>query len=176
MILLVASCGGSETSETTEQQPQQNTTPEASPAFPFPFSAVDIHGNNVTEASLGDKEIFYIHHWGTWCPPCIVEMPAIGQLISDYEDRVGFLMLLDDFDNIEGALNIYESSGITESMQVITVCARTTFDQQGELMQWIRSTRAVPTTVIIDADGNMLELLRGAKFDTYADYLDQHLE
>jgi len=142
--------------------------------FPFAFSTTDIYGNPVTEASLGDKEIYYVHFWGTWCPPCIAEMPDIGQLILEYQDRVGFLMLLDDFENTEGVLNIYESSGITESMQVITVCYADTFPRNHEIIRMV-SSGYVPTTALIDSDGNLLEQLIGAHFSQYAELLDHYL-
>jgi len=142
--------------------------------FPFAFTTVDIYGNTVTEASLGAKQLYFVHYWGTWCPPCIAEKPDTAQIVRDYEDRVGFLMLLDDFDNASGAKDVYSHAGFPDSASVITVCARSTFDAQHPVINWI-STGFVPTTAIIDADGNMLEQLIGAHFERYAEYLDKHL-
>jgi len=167
-----------------EQEPQQtpdNTESADDPSlntgrsFPFAFTATDIYGNTVTEASLGEKELFFIHYWGTWCAPCIAEMPDLAQLERDYHDRVGFLTLLDDFDNKAGAIEIYKNNDFPDPPHSVTVCGRTTFDARHEIMQML-SIQVVPTTVIIDSDGNMLEHLPGSQFANYARFLDMHLD
>jgi len=205
MIFTLAACGGGETAVQRTPppipptpQPAATATPAAatpepekdadesdSPTeapvssaggiFPFAFTTQDLYGNTVTEASFGEKELFFIHFWGTWCPPCIAEMPDIGQVIYDYADRVGFLMLLHDFDNTEGINNIYSASGITETTPVVTTCYRNTFSDQHVITQWLGSTGVVPTTVIIDAEGNLIELMPGAHFSNYGRYLDFYL-
>jgi len=140
--------------------------------FPFAFTTEDIYGNIVTEASLGEHELFFVHFWGTWCGPCISEMPQLAQLEHDFQDRVGFLIILQDFDNKDGAINIYNEYGFPDIPNSITV-ARETFDEQHELVKML-DIQAVPTTIIIDADGNMLENLIGAQFFNYAHYLRLH--
>ena len=141
--------------------------------FPFAFTAVDIYGNTVTEASLGEHELFFIHFWATWCGPCITEMPDLAQLEQDYADRVGFLVLLGDFDNKSGAIDIYNYFDFPDIENSITVCGQTTFDNQHEIMKML-DIQFIPTTIIIDADGNMLEHLVGSQFENYAKYLDLH--
>jgi len=142
--------------------------------FPFPFSTVDLFGNTVTEASLGEKELFFVHFWGTWCPPCIAELPELAQLERDFADRVGFLMLLDDFDNKSGAIDLYHSNNFTDTGSSFTVCGRTTFNDNHEIMHML-DIQYVPTTIILDSDGNLLDHLEGAFFSDYAKYLDMHL-
>ena len=172
------------TPEPTEPPTEQEQEPEPPPEptdtvdgglpkgqFPFEFSVEDIYGNTVTEASMGEKELFFIHYWGTWCPPCIAEKPDLSKLVADFQDRVGFLNLLDDFENASGAIEIYTHFGFPDTEALITVCARTTFDNQHPVLQWI-NTGAVPTTVIIDAEGNKLEQLIGARFDGYTEILN----
>jgi len=171
--------------QTPDPTPPEPPSPGTSPAngtggeqvnwnFPFDFSTEDIYGNAVTAASLGEKELFFIHFWGTWCPPCLAEMPNLAQLEQQYDDRVGFLMLLDDFDNKAGAIQIYNSNNFYNSPYSFTVCGWTTFDLQHEIMQMLY-IEAVPTTIILDADGNLLERLVGAYFDEYAVILDRLL-
>jgi len=142
--------------------------------FPFSFTAEDIYGNTVTEASLGEHELFFVHYWATWCGPCIAEMPDLAQLEKDYGDRVGFLVLLGDFDNKSGAIDIYNNHGFPDIENSITVCG-TTFDDQHEIMKMM-NIMYIPTTIIIDADGNMLEHLIGSQFENYAKYLDLHFQ
>ncbi|MGE0606194.1 MAG: TlpA family protein disulfide reductase [Pirellulales bacterium] len=44
---------------------------------------------------LGDLngKITVLHFWGTWCPPCVKEFPAVDKLQADYGDHARFLLL-----------------------------------------------------------------------------------
>jgi len=168
--------GSGDTGDATTDGGQGEDPPSAGTAlFPFEFTATDIYGNTLTQASMGEKELFFIHYWGTWCPPCIAEMPDLAKLVSAYEDRVGFLMLIDDFDNVNGVRNIYNRSNFPDTAALASVCARTTFASGHQVIDWI-NTGYVPTTVIIDAAGNMLEQLIGAYGERYSSILDTFLQ
>ena len=139
--------------------------------FPLSFTAQDLYGNTVTEESIGEKQLFFIHFWATWCPPCVGEMPELAALAEEYGDRVGFIGLIEDYDsNLEGAINITESSGIPESF--IMVDAR--LPEMSDLLLLVQSD-GVPTSVIVAADGRMSEQIIGAYGSVYADILDSIL-
>ena len=126
--------------------------------FPFNFTAQDLNGNLVTEESMGEKQLFFVHLWATWCPPCVVEMPDLADVVREYSDRVGFLGLLDDFSsNPEGAINIIEASDMPDSF--INVDARN--PELSGLLSMVQ-TGYVPTTVIFISNGEMFEPLIGA--------------
>ena len=141
--------------------------------FPFSFSTQDLFGNTVTEETIGEKQLFFVHLWGTWCPPCVNEMPELADIVREYEDRVGFIGLLDDFSsNPDGAINILEASDAPESF--INIEAR--LPELNDLLVVISQTRAVPTTIIISTDGRMTEPIAGALGARYAQVLDSILE
>ena len=49
----------------------------------FPsFRAVDLQGNEVTKEIFAQKKITVVNIWGTFCPPCIGEMPELGDWAS----------------------------------------------------------------------------------------------
>ncbi|MCL2003782.1 MAG: TlpA family protein disulfide reductase [Oscillospiraceae bacterium] len=140
--------------------------------FPFPFSAADLYENPVTEASLGDKQVYFVHYWGTWCPPCVDEMPDLGAMAELYGGDVGFLALLQDYStNLDGALNIVKASGVPKSFIMV--------DEQTpglEKLANMLSTGYVPTTVLIGADGAMIgEPIIGAYGMGYSVMLDGSL-
>ena len=142
-------------------------------AFPFAFTAEDFYGNAVTEASLGEKELFFVHYWGTWCPPCVAEMPELAGVAKEYGERVGFIGLLDDYgSNVSGAINIMDSAGIPQSFIMVDAENK---DLQ-ELLSMVKSGY-VPTTIIIDKDGNMLGgQLIGVYGEQYGTTLEQLLD
>jgi thiol-disulfide isomerase/thioredoxin len=158
--------------------PTETPTPASNPtvSFPYPFTATDLYGNTVTEQSFGDKSVFFVHFWGTWCPPCVSEMPDLAIVAQNYSDRVGFIALLDDYsNNISGAKTITENAGIPSSF--IMVDAYTSgLEEVLELL----SSGYVPTTVIIYKDNNgnwtSSDQLIGALGSGYANVLDAVLQ
>ena len=146
------------------------TPPSNYPTFPFQFTAQDLYGNTVTEADLGDKEVFFVHYWATWCPPCIAEMPEIGQIVEQYSDRVGFIGLLDDYDTSRDiAVQIKESS----NAMFLNVDA---YNPDLRDLVMMAQSGYVPTTVIIDRNGNMIgDQIIGAFGLGYATFLDAAL-
>ena len=141
--------------------------------LPVRFISVDLDGNTVTAESWGEKQLFFIHYWATWCGPCIQEMPDLARIASDFGDRVGFIGLLDDYDeNPGGAIRLLESSGAPDTF--INVDAR---DRGADMLVDLVRSGYLPTTMIIDAHGNQLtEQLIGAYGEVYADILDFLLE
>ena len=155
--------------------PPPTTTPPPSVvsnaiSFPYQFSAVDLYGNAVTDGTLGEKEVFLVHLWATWCPPCIVEMPDFPELMDMYGDRVGFIALLTDYDtNLSGAINIVQSSGISDSFIMINA-----YEQSVEPLLALLESGFVPTTVLISKHG-ISEQIVGAHGMGYAAFIDELL-
>lgn len=54
-------------------------------AVPPNFEWTDPKGNKVSLASLKGKAV-WINFWGTWCPPCRAEMPAMEKVYSKHKD------------------------------------------------------------------------------------------
>jgi len=140
-------------------------------AFPFSFTTQDLYGNIVTEETLGKKQLFFVHIWGTWCGPCVNEMPDLAAIAIEYGDRVGFIGLLDDFSsNPDGAKSIKESAGVPDSF--ITVDAW--LAEVSALLELVRP-EGYPTTVIIAPDGRQTEKIIGAYGAAYADIIEMIL-
>jgi hypothetical protein len=48
--------------------------------LPYAFAAVDINGSAVTEADLGEKQLFLTNHWATCCSSCVGGMPDLARV------------------------------------------------------------------------------------------------
>ena len=137
----------------------------------YEFSALDLYGNVVTERSLGEKEAYFIHFWATWCAPCVHEMPDLAALSKEYEERVGFLGLTDDFSTSSNdAMEIIETAGLPASFLMIDANE----PSASALLEMVQ-TGYVPTTVIIKGDEIHGPFI-GAYGDGYKEYLDKLLE
>ena len=42
-------------------------------------------------------KVVLINFWATWCPPCIAEMPSMQALYDDYNDKMVFLFVTNDW-------------------------------------------------------------------------------
>ncbi|MCL2079886.1 MAG: TlpA family protein disulfide reductase [Oscillospiraceae bacterium] len=151
-------------------QPAPTAPASAGISFPYQFTATDIYGNAVTEKTLGEKEVFFVHYWGSWCPPCIAEMPDLAALSSEYADRVGFLGLVDDYSsNLSGVINVVETYGIPDSFVMIDSRA----SNVSEILALVTSGY-VPTTVLVSSAGVSDQLI-GAYGSWYEAFIDDLL-
>ncbi|MCL2230315.1 MAG: TlpA family protein disulfide reductase [Treponema sp.] len=138
-------------------------------AFPYAFSAQDIYGRTVTQAELGEKEIFFVHYFATWCPPCVREMPDLARIAERYGNRVGFIALLDDFNNRAAAVRLAQNAGINF---IIVDASHRDFRTLRRMVQ----SGYVPTTILIGRDGRMIgEQIIGALGMGYASHIDKAL-
>ena len=55
------------------------TKEEKKEKFPE-FKTTDSNGNEVTEKIFADKDITMVNVWGTFCGPCINEMPELQKI------------------------------------------------------------------------------------------------
>lgn len=51
------------------------------------FDCKDLKGNRVTEEIFKDYSLTMINVWGTFCSPCVGEMPDIEKLYQYYQDK-----------------------------------------------------------------------------------------
>ena len=86
------------------------------------FSVKDIHGTIIKLFELRGK-VVYLDFWGTWCRPCIQELPYSKKLISEFKNKdIVFVFLAmenNNYNNWEkyvkknklGGIQIYLESG-----------------------------------------------------------------
>ncbi|MGB7786256.1 MAG: TlpA disulfide reductase family protein [Salinimicrobium sp.] len=107
------------------------------------LNLINSKGEKVNMKEFKGKVIF-LNFWATWCPPCIAEMPGINNLYGEVkDDNVEFVMLSLD-ENFEKAKNFREKKGFDFEIYRLA----------GPVPQ-MYSTRSIPTTYVIDAEGNL---------------------
>jgi len=154
-------------------EPEPVATEHLPPSiFPIQFNATNLNGDAVNETTLGEKRLFIVHLWGTWCPPCVAEMPELSEVAKMFEDEVGFIGLLDDFNsNKDGALQIKEASGAPKSF--INIDAH--LPELAGLLNMLNA-KVIPTTILIDGEGNIIgEHIIGARGLDYKIYIEDAL-
>lgn len=98
---------------------------------------------------FNDKPIL-INFWATWCPPCIAEMPSLQKLQKDYGSKVHFILIS------------HEDQSITHQFlqgKKWNFSSYRPLNHEPELLQ----SNSLPTTFIIDKDGNIVVKETGNK-------------
>ena len=99
-------------------------------------------------SNLRDKVII-VNFWATWCPPCVAEMPEIQSLYMKYGDRVAFVL-------VTGEKQEIVEDFMEKNQYMMPVFYMPTAPPE------IFSFRAYPTTFIISRDGRIVSRKTGA--------------
>lgn len=137
------------------------------------FKTVDLDGNEVTEGIFFEKDLTVVNIWGTFCSPCIEEMPELGAWAKEMPENVQIIGLVQD---ISGASD-------TEHMEIakqIITKADADFVQlvagTDEFAGVMASLVGVPTTIFVDRDGNIVGgPIVGADVEGYKNFVEEYL-
>ncbi|NLL69957.1 MAG: TlpA family protein disulfide reductase [Epulopiscium sp.] len=113
------------------------------------FTAVDGEGNQVSLSDLKGKVVF-LNFWGSWCPPCVAEMPHIQSMYEKYtKDRedVAFLAINDQTQPREKPI-----AEVKQWLEEKGYTFPVAYDTDSSITQKY-SIRAFPTTFMIDKEG-----------------------
>ncbi len=124
--------------------------------FPFDFELKDISEEQQALTDYRDKVVI-VDIWGTWCPPCIAEIPHFIELQDKYGDR-GLQILginYEDADSWEEQQQII--ANFVEKKGINYPCMPGTEEVQNQ----IPGFSGFPTTLFIDKTGNVREVIVG---------------
>ncbi|MCM1124717.1 MAG: TlpA family protein disulfide reductase [Eubacterium sp.] len=184
---LVAGCGKS-TADASQANPAgadagafsaETNTDEDGTADPIAankmpaFNAKDLDGNTVTESIFGAKDLTVVNIWGTFCNPCIREMPELGEWEKEMPDNVQLVGLVidiagdDDSEHHDLAVDITQKAG-ADFTQIIA---------NQDFATILSDVYGVPTTMFVDKDGNIVgDPIIGADVDGYKTFVEDYLD
>ena len=114
------------------------------------FTLKSRKGGNVKLSEYRGKVIM-INFWASWCGPCRKEMPLLEELYQRYKDG-GFTLL---------GVNVEEDSAAAKDLlKEVRVSFPILFDNENKVSQ-LYNVEAMPSTVILDRDGNMRFVHKG---------------
>ena len=127
------------------------------PAPDFTLKSRD--GQNVKLSELRGQVVM-LNWWASWCGPCRQEMPLLDDLQKKYADY-GFVLL---------GLNVDENTEQAERLLgQIPVDFEILYDPSSGTSE-LYGIDAMPSTILLDRDGNMRFLHRGYKPGYEDDY------
>ncbi|MFN3194729.1 MAG: TlpA family protein disulfide reductase [Chlorobiota bacterium] len=120
------------------------------------------YDDNGTEKSFSDiakGKIVFLNFWGTWCPPCRGEIPDIIKMQKDLEGKdVLIAGVALERPSTKDKLTRVSNFHSKNKMNYINFV-----DEDNLLNKAYGPMRFVPTTLIINRDGDIVEVIQGAR-------------
>ncbi|TCO78045.1 TlpA family protein disulfide reductase [Marinisporobacter balticus] len=116
--------------------------------FP-PFHAQDINGNDVSNTIFSESKLTMINVWGTFCGPCINEMPDLQKLYDVVKkENVNIVGIIGDAEgNEQTAKDIITKTKVAYVNIVPNIVIQNAF---------LEDISAYPTSIFVDAKGNIV--------------------
>ena len=145
-----------EASEAAEV-PEAATSVELTGEFAS-FTSTDLDGNEVDQSIISGADLTMLNIWGTFCGPCINEMPDLGELAEEYAGS--------GFQIIGVPIDVYDETGITEAKDIIDTTGADYLhilpsDDLNAI--YLDNVQAVPTTLFIDKSGTIIDSIIGSQ-------------
>ncbi len=121
------------------------------------FSSKDMNGTAITSEIFAKNKITMVNIWGTFCPPCIKEMPDLAKLNEANKSKgvevVG--IPIDIVDRMGNILPKPKADG--EEIIAKTGANYTHVVPSKDMMNGLlRNIQAVPATIFVDKDGKII--------------------
>lgn len=119
------------------------------------FTAQTLDGKTVDESIYKNAKLTVVNVWGTFCSPCINEMPHLGELAKEYDGK-GVQILGIVSDAYDGDLKV-SASVVADAKEIVssTKASYTHIIPDLELYrQLLSNIAAFPTTFFVDSEGN----------------------
>ncbi len=174
--------------ETQATEPQDTDEPEETESFALEqeydsqwvlgakLDNLDKEKKDVTEL-ISSNKVTMLNFWGTFCGPCINEMPDLEALYQKNKDKgfgiVGMTIDIVDVDGsyfddlIDYGKKIVKDTGVTYPVLITTSEMNDNFQMQ-----------AVPTTFIVDSEGKLLcdPIIGSQSAEDWQKIIDKYLD
>lgn len=178
IALTLIGCGA----KTQEQHPGTTAPSEISESelstadaaeYVLGFSTTDINGNPVDSSIFSEKKLTVVNVWGTFCGPCIREMPELADWAREMGDDIQLIGIVSDINGENDTQHIELAQTIvqTASAEYTNLIPN---DDLGELMS---SIIGVPTTFFVDQTGAIVgEPIIGANVAGCKEFAENYLD
>ena len=121
------------------------------------FTAQDLDGNQVDETIFEDAELAMINVWGTFCTPCLEEMPDLAELNREYQEKgVQIIGICSDTINADKELDEAQLEKARELAEQ-TGADYPHIAMSGTLVDTLLpQVMAVPMTIFVDSEGTQV--------------------
>lgn len=129
------------------------------------FSALDLHGNTIDNGFFAKQRLTMVNVWGTFCGPCIREMPDLAQLPSAFPSSdFALLGIVADTNFQRTDANKATEDTARQQMAAAGATYTSIIPDTSMLQNVLVSVSVVPTTFFVDRTGTVVgKVLTGSK-------------
>ncbi len=125
------------------------------------FTLKSLNGENLRlEEYRG--QVVLINFWASWCGPCRQEMPVLDRIHQRYEET-GFSVL---------GVNVEEDSVAARKVAEKSEVTFPVLLDNEQLVSRLYDLKAMPSTVVVDRDGNVRYVHKGYKPGDESKYVE----
>lgn len=121
------------------------------------FETKDIFGNTVNQEIISNAKLTVLNIWGTFCSPCIKEIPYLAEISEEYKEKgvqiVGLVSDAGSEAQINKAKQILESS----KASYLNILPSSDLEEI-----YLNDVYYIPETLFIDDTGTILDSIVGA--------------
>ena len=122
----------------------------------FPeFSAKTVEGEEISNDVFKNSKLTVVNVWGSWCGPCVAEIPELQKLYENMKDKgVNVVGLAQDAGtDMDAVKDILEKNKVTYQNVV----------PEGDVTDFVMSIQAFPSTFLVDSEGNIVDKIQGGR-------------
>lgn len=134
----------------SERITEGNQVGDLCPEFTVPVYGGEDDETYTVSDTLG--QVTVINFWGTWCGPCVDELPDFAKVAEEYSDEITVIAIHSDY--VESGIDVNEYL-ITQGWNewLITFAQDVVQESGSYVYDTLGGTGAYPMTVILDAEG-----------------------
>lgn len=137
------------------------------------FTAENLALESVDSSIFAEKDLTVLNVWGTFCGPCINEMPELGEWQRELPENVQIIGLVADVAGKEDKEHIELASMILEK----TNAQFTNIIPNNDFAELLSGVVGVPTTFFINKEGKIVgKPIVGAQVPKYKSFVEEYLK
>lgn len=173
-------CGGEKATDgNADASVSGETTTEIdyTPVFPD-FRSETFDGKKVTQKALKGNRLTIVNVWGTFCGPCIKEMPDLERISRDYADKgVVVIGMVEDVFN--SRTNEYNDDKVAKAKDIVAQTGVTYMNiLSSETLADVKldGVTMFPTTYFLNEEGEIIsEYIGSRSYDDWSRLIDSIL-
>ena len=135
------------------------------------FTTKDIYGNDVDSSIFSEKKLTVVNVWGTFCGPCIREMPDLADWASKMGDDVQLFGIVGDINGENDTQHIELAQTIAQKANV----EFTNLIPNNDLSSFMSNIIGFPTTFFVDQNGVLVgEPIVGANVNGCKEFVENY--
>ncbi len=170
-----AGCGASPVPSAANEQetPAPEEIDDGDPgAAMLSFNTQDLDGNTVSEEIFTEKALTVVNVWGTYCGPCIGEMPELGAWAASMDDRVQLIGLVADINGVQDT----QHQELARMIMQVSDAHFVNLIPNEEFYGLLTGLIGVPTTFFVDSTGAFVgDPIIGANVGAYREFVENYL-